>query len=74
MLEQSRQQAEQEALLKKKNDELLKVMEQMEEDKKKNEKAQGWGFEKKVAAKSGDELAGIQDNLAKAIEKINVQD
>lgn len=44
----------------------------MEEEKKRNEKAKGWGFEKKVEKKSEDELVGIQDNLAKAIETINV--
>ena len=57
ILEQSKAQADREAELIKKNEELLKIMAQMEDEKKAAQASQGWGFNKKqVEEKTGDEL------------------
>ena len=75
ILEQSKAQADREAELIKKNEELLKIMAQMEDEKKAAQASQGWGFNKKqVEEKTGDELQDMAANLNKAIAKIEVAD
>lgn len=69
ILEKSKVEAEHDALMRKKNEELLNLMQKMEEDK-----PEGWGFDKKIEGKSGEEFEAYQHNLSKALKKLEIND
>lgn len=55
--------------MRKKNEELLALMQKMEEDK-----PEGWGLDKKVEAKTGEEFEAYKHNLSKALKKLEIND
>lgn len=71
ILEKSKQEAEYQEQLRQKNEELLKLMEQIEvEDQK---KLSGWGQKAKKNLE-GDQFNDYQQNLQKAIMKLEMKD
>lgn len=71
IMEKSKQEAEYQDLMRKKNDELLELMKQIDESKPK----QGWGVKaKKDLEDEDDHFNNYQENLQKAILKLEIND